>query len=81
VSEANHPESTVVKDYSRPKRLEQHVDQYDFDETPQKKVSRIATMERTYFSIFFRKKVGITFTDWLRRLRIAKAILKTGDQP
>ena len=33
-----------------------------------------AAMEKTYFSFFFRKKVGVTFSSWLQYLRVAKAM-------
>lgn len=35
--------------------------------------ARVAAMERSYFSVFFREKVGITFRDWVRELRIGEA--------
>ena len=60
--------------YSRLKRVKEHVDEYYSEEISLEKAARIAATEKTYFSTFFRKKVGITFTDWLRRLRVAKAI-------
>lgn len=34
----------------------------------------LANMERTYFSDFFHKKVGVTFSSWIQFLRIAKAL-------
>src|SRR5512139_4162028 len=45
--------------------------------------AQIARMERTYFSAFFHRKVGIRFRDWLRLLRVHKAmrILAECDQP
>jgi len=36
--------------------------------------AQVAAMETTYFSAFFKERVGISFTDWLRRVRIAKAM-------
>lgn len=36
--------------------------------------ARVAAMEKSYFSTFFRRKVGIAFHDWLRRVRIEKAM-------
>lgn len=38
------------------------------------KVARIAALEKSYFSSFFHKKVGVTYNNWLQSLRIAKAI-------
>ncbi len=36
--------------------------------------ARVAALERSYFSTFFRKKVGINFRDWLGQVRVAKAM-------
>ncbi len=36
--------------------------------------ARVAAMERRYFSAFFRKKVGMTFADWMRQTQIAEAM-------
>ena len=36
-------------------------------------VSQIAGLERKYFSAYFRSKVGISFTEWLRLLRVSRA--------
>lgn len=45
--------------------------------------ARIAHMERTYFSAFFHRKVGVPFRDWLRTLRIQRAqeLLRESNQP
>ena len=51
--------SFVEKNYSKEISLE--------------KTAAVACMERTSFSRFFGSKVGISFTQWLRRVRIAKA--------
>lgn len=37
-------------------------------------VARVAGMERTAFSDFFRRKTGIRFRDWLAAFRVAKAM-------
>ncbi len=73
----------VFRYYERLRRIKKHVDQYYSDEISLEKAARIASTEKTYFSTFFREKVGITFTDWLRRLRVAKAIeiMETRNQP
>ncbi len=34
----------------------------------------VAAMEASYFSTFFHSKIGIPFSDWLRRIRVSKAI-------
>ena len=67
--------------YSRQERVQDHADE-DYPERTSPENARIATMERRYFSTFFRRKVGIPFADWLRQLRIAEAmeLLKKPDQ-
>lgn len=69
--QVNH---AAFKYYSRLKRVKEHVDQYYCEEVSLDKAAQIAATEKTYFSTFFRKKVGITFTEWLRRFRVAKAV-------
>ena len=73
---------TALQYYSRLKRVKEHVDKNYSQHLSLEKAAGIAAMEKTYFSTFFREKVGITFTDWLRRIRVAKAIdlMKRGDQ-
>lgn len=43
--------------------------------------ARVAAMEKTYFSKYFSKKVGLSYCEWVRQLRIQKAIelMKAGD--
>ena len=78
----NHINHSAFQYYSRLKLIKEHVDQHYSEEISLEMAARIATTEKTYFSTFFRKKVGITFTDWLRQIRVAKAIdiIKTRDQ-
>ena len=68
--------------YARLQRVKEHVDENYSEEISLEKAAQIAATEKTYFSTFFRKKVGITFTDWLRQIRVAKAIeiIKTRNQ-
>ena len=35
--------------------------------------ARVARLERKYFSTYFRSKVGISFSEWVRLLRVARA--------
>jgi len=79
---ANPPNVIAFQDYSRQKRVQEHADESYPEKTLSGNAARIAAMETRYFSAFFRKKVGITFTDWLRQLRIAEAmeLLKKPDQ-
>lgn len=43
--------------------------------------AQAAAMETTYFATFFKEKIGISFFEWLRRVRIAKAseLLRSGE--
>ena len=36
--------------------------------------AKLAGLERKYFSAFFRSKVGATFTEWIRALRVCRAM-------
>ncbi len=67
--------------YPRLKRLHQYVDQSYSEPISLKKAAGIAALESSYFSSYFRAKVGITFTDWLRQVRIVKAmeLMKASD--
>ena len=82
MSQANPINYGAFEYYSRLQRVKEHVDEYYSEEISLEKAAQIAATERTYFSTFFRKKVGITFTDWLRQFRVAKAIeiMKTRNQ-
>ncbi len=82
MSQANPINYGAFQYYSRLQRVKEHVDEYYSEAISLEKAAQIAATERTYFSTFFRKKVGITFTDWLRQLRVAKAIeiIKTRNQ-
>ena len=82
VLQANHINNDAFQNDSRLRRIKRHVDQHYSEEISLEKAAQIAATEKTYFSTFFRKKVGITFTDWLRQIRVAKAIeiIKTRNQ-
>lgn len=54
-------------------------DHYD-ERIPLKEAARVAAMEATYFSTFFRQKVGINYLDWIHHLRVAKAISLLEDE-
>ncbi len=82
MSKANLPNVITFHDYSRQKRVQKHADESYPEETSPENAARIASMESSYFSSLFRRKVGITFADWLRQLQIAEAmeLLKHPDQ-
>ncbi len=41
---------------------------------PLDEAADVAGYERTYFSTYFRAKVGVTYTQWLAALRVSRAI-------
>jgi AraC-like DNA-binding protein len=64
-------------------RIKRYTEEHYQEEIPLPCAAEVAGMEATYFSAFFRKKIGIRYTDWLACLRVAHAIrlLKSRDQP
>lgn len=60
--------------YPRLNRLLEYVEQGYSGPIPLEKAASIAALESSYFSSYFHAKVGITFTEWLRQVRIEKAI-------
>jgi len=55
--------------YRRLKRLREYVEQSYSEPISLGKAAGIAALESSYFSSYFRAKVGITFTEWLRQVR------------
>ncbi len=74
MSELNGTNGEVFDYYPRLNRLRQYVEQSYSEPIPLKKAARIVALESSYFSSYFRAKVGITFTVWLRRVRVEKAM-------
>jgi AraC-like DNA-binding protein len=64
-------------------RIKRYTEEHYQEEIPLPCAAEVAGMEATYFSAFFRKKVGIRYTDWLCCLRISHAIrlISSRDQP
>jgi transcriptional regulator GlxA family with amidase domain len=77
----NGTNGEVFDYYPRLNRLREYVEQSYSEPIPLEKAANIAALESSYFSSYFRAKVGITFTDWLRQVRISKAaeLMKTSD--
>lgn len=67
--------------YQRLRKVQRYVAENFSESIPLAKAARIAAMERTYFPAFFHDKVGVTFSDWLQYVRIAKALnlMSSGD--
>ncbi len=60
--------------YPRLKRLRKYVEQKYSEPISLGKAASIAALERSYFSSYFHAKIGITFMEWLRQVRIEKAM-------
>ena len=81
MSGLNGSNGEVFDYYPRLNRLRQYVEQSYSEPISLKSAASIAALESTYFSSYFRAKVGITFTEWLRQVRIEKAmeLMKASD--
>ncbi len=77
----NGTNGEVFDYYPRLNRLRKYVEQSYSEPIPLEKAAGIAALESSYFSNYFRAKVGITFTEWLRQVRIEKAmeLMKAND--
>ena len=74
MSNSIHDQSDVFFYYPRLLRVREYVIENLSDSIPVSKVAKIACLEEKYFSTFFHKKTGICFKDWLRQLRIERAM-------
>ena len=64
-----------VFDYDpRLKRLGQYVDESYSKHISLRQAAQISGLQMSSFCAFFRAAVGMNFTDWLRQVRISKAI-------
>ena len=75
MSELNGTDGEVFHYYPRLKKLREYVEQSYSDPISLKIAASIAALESSYFSTYFRAKVGITFTAWLRQVRVEKAMV------
>lgn len=60
--------------YPRLARVQAYVMTFLGDAVTLTKAAQTACLERTYFSSYFNRKVGLPFTSWVRVVRVAKAI-------
>jgi AraC-like DNA-binding protein len=60
--------------YERLERVREYVTANYSEPISLETAAGIAAMERTYFSHFFRQKVGVTFSSWLQYVRIGAAL-------
>jgi len=77
----NGTNGTAFDYYPRLNRIREHVEQNYSEPISLEQAASIAALEKSYFSHYFRAKVGINFTEWLRQVRIEKAreLLKASD--
>lgn len=60
--------------YRRLQRLERFVQTHYAEPLPLRTAAEVAGLEQTYFSRFFREKTGVRYSDWLRWVRVNRAI-------
>ena len=77
----NGTNGEVFDNYPRLNRLREYIEQSYSEPISLGKAAGIAALEKSYFSSYFHAKVGITFTDWLRQVRVEKAmeLMKASD--
>ncbi len=61
--------------YPRLERVRAYVEDNLTEEITLEDAANVAAMERTYFSYFFRQKLGVTFSAWLQYLRVSRALV------
>ncbi len=81
MSEFDETNGAAFDYYPRLNRLRDYVEQNYSEPISLRKAASVAALESSYFSSYFRAKVGITFTEWLRQVRIEKAmeLMKASD--
>lgn len=60
--------------YPQLARVYEYVQENYTENVTLEQVARVAAMEKTYFSFFFRQKVRTTFSSWLQYVRIESAL-------
>ena len=67
--------------YPRLRRVQEFLAEHPQDRITVSDAARIACCEYKYFSSYFRKKVNVRFTEWVRLVRVAEAarLLRTQD--
>jgi len=60
--------------YPRLRRVREHLEKHISDPLPTTAAADIACLNASYFSSFFRSKVGVRYTEWARLVRIERAM-------
>lgn len=66
--------SNAFEYYPQLARVYEYVRENYTENVTLEQVARVAAMEKTYFSFFFRQKVRTTFSSWLQYVRIESAL-------
>jgi YesN/AraC family two-component response regulator len=66
--------AAALRYYPALERVDQYVRAHLSERVSLQVVSSVAHLERKYFSAYFHQKVGVTFKEWLARLRVQRAI-------
>jgi len=64
----------ALRYYPRLQRVERYVRERALKDIHLKDAAGVAGLEAKYFSAFFHSKVGVRFRDWVRLLRVERAI-------
>jgi AraC family transcriptional regulator, arabinose operon regulatory protein len=67
--------------YRRLKRLREFVERNSEKKLGIAEAAKIVCLEKKYFSAYFRKHIGMKYSDWINRLKIEKAkfLMYSGD--
>jgi AraC-like DNA-binding protein len=60
--------------YANLQRVQRYVEEHYSEAITLDGISQVACLEARYFSKFFHRKVGVTFTSWLSYVRINEAL-------
>ena len=66
--------SSAFTYYARLARVRQYVEAHYSEDLTLAEAAGVAGLEPKYFSTFFHDKTGVCFKDWLRELRVEKAL-------
>ena len=82
MSQFNGTHDTVFDNHPLEK-LRQYVDERYAEHISLSDAAQVSGLQMSSFCSFFRTAVGLTFTDWLRQVRISRAIelMKTSGLP